>query len=224
MRYSAVLFDLDGTLLDTLSDLTDSMNAVLRKNSVPTHSEAAYSIFIGDGVRTLIKRALPPERRVDAAFVDRCLAQMEEEYERRWQQKTSLYAGVSELLDGLTERGVRLTILSNKQDPFTQKIVRSFLADWSWEIVLGAREEVPCKPDPQAALEIATQLQITPADFLYLGDTNTDMQTANAAGMFAVGAEWGFRTAAELTKSGAAALAKDPQAVLDFFPDKIERG
>ncbi len=213
MNYKAVLFDLDGTLLDSLEDLADSMNAVLRRNGHPEHPLEAYRYFVGDGVEALARRVLPEGHR-DEAAIAACIEQMREEYKDRWDKKTRPYPGIPELLDALTERAVKLGVLSNKPDATTRTMVAALLPRWSFDDVVGARPEVPRKPDPAGALEIARRLAVAPAEFLYLGDTDTDMKTAVAAGMFPVGALWGFRDAEELTASGAKVLIEKPTDLL----------
>jgi phosphoglycolate phosphatase len=217
MSWHAVLFDLDGTLLDTLEDLGDSMNAVLAARGYPTHPIPSYSTFVGDGVRTLVHRALPAAARVSEATVDELVPLMRAEYSARWKSKTRPYDGVPELLDGLAARGVRMAVLSNKPHPATVEVVAHFFSQWTFDATLGARPGVPIKPDAGAALEVSRLLAIPPEDFLYVGDTNTDMQTASAAGMFAAGALWGFRTADELRSSGAQVLLADPRDILSLL-------
>jgi phosphoglycolate phosphatase len=217
MKYSAVIFDLDGTLLDTLDDLGDSMNAVLASLGYPVHAMEGYKYFVGDGVENLVRRTLPEPVRGNAALVLETVPKMRSEYARRWKDKTRLYDGVAELLDGLTGRGVRIAILSNKPHSAVLEVVDHFFKPWRFEVVLGARPEVPNKPDPASALEVCGILGLAPEKVLYLGDTNTDMLTANAAGMFPVGALWGFRTETELLESGAGALVSHPREVLELL-------
>jgi phosphoglycolate phosphatase len=212
----AVLFDLDGTLLDTIEDLADSMNAVLRGLGLPEHGVAAYNRFVGDGVENLVRRALPADRTGEED-VRRGVAAMREEYGNRWDAKSRAYAGIPELLDGLEAREVPLTVLSNKPDGLTVLCVEKLLPRWRFAAVRGAREGVPKKPDPTAALEIAAELAVAPADFLYVGDTDTDMRTAVAAGMRPVGALWGFRDAEELIACGAETLIARPPDLLDLL-------
>jgi phosphoglycolate phosphatase len=216
MNFKAILFDLDGTLLDTIEDLTDSMNQVLSRFGFSGHDQEAYKYFVGDGVETLIRRALPADR-VDEKMVAQCVAAMREEYGRRWDKKTRPYPGIPELLDALCQRGVPMAILSNKVQDFTEICVSKLLSRWSFRIILGARPTVPKKPDPRAALEIADAMDLTPIQFIYLGDTSTDMQTAVGAGMFPLGALWGFRTARELMAHGAKALLKKPLDLLQYL-------
>ncbi|MGO9308857.1 MAG: HAD family hydrolase [Spirochaetia bacterium] len=217
MIHKAVLFDLDGTLLDTLDDLGDSMNAVLEARGFATHSIKAYTAFVGDGVGNLVRRALPERAREDEALVHELVPLMRSEYSRRWKSKTRPYEGIPELLDGMAARGLRMAVLSNKPHPATLEVVSHFLARWKFDAVFGARPGVPIKPDAGAALEVSRQLGVPPAEFLYLGDTNTDMQTAAAAGMFPVGVLWGFRTAEELLSSGAKVVVSEPRKVLSLL-------
>ncbi|MFH0786787.1 MAG: HAD family hydrolase [Pseudomonadota bacterium] len=214
MNFEAVLFDLDGTLLDTLEDIADSMNQVLSRFGFSGHDTEAYKYFVGDGVESMVRQVLPAES-LDEGLVAGCVAAMREEYGRRWDKKTRPYPEIPELLDALSQKGLPMAILSNKPQDFCQLVVAKQLPRWPFKVVLGARPTVPKKPDPTAALEIADLMHLAPGRFLYLGDTSTDMKTALAAGMFPVGALWGFRTARELTAHGAQALLEKP---LDMLP------
>ncbi|MHC4223951.1 MAG: HAD family hydrolase [Planctomycetota bacterium] len=214
MAIAAVMFDLDGTLLDTLEDLADSMNAVLERLGLPCHPVEAYKHFVGDGMPNLVRRALPDDRR-DGAAIELGSQAMREEYSERWRAKTRPYDGVPGMLDGLIERGLKVTILSNKPDDFTKMTVEALLPDWRFHVVRGVLPDVPRKPDPTAALRIANELGIAPMRFLYCGDTDTDMKTAVAAGMVPLGALWGFRDEAELRAAGASVLLERPEDLLE---------
>ena len=209
MRYKAILFDLDGTLLDTLEDLATAANRALGTLGLPAHPTDAYRVFVGDGLRTLAERILPGEQR-SAAQVDALVATFEREYSRTWNERTAPYAGVPEMLDRLTGDGYRMSVLSNKPDAFTRLCVEQLLPHWTFAPLYGQRPGVPKKPDPAAALAIAAELDLDPAEVLYLGDTATDMHTARAAGMAAVGVLWGFRSADELRAAGARHLITHP--------------
>jgi phosphoglycolate phosphatase len=217
MAHSAVLFDLDGTLLDTLDDLGDSMNIVLKALGFPVHQMDAYRYFVGDGVENLVLRSLPATVRTNEALVRDSVTKMRAEYSARWKDKTRLYDGIAELLDTLSAWGVKTAILSNKPHPAVLQVVDHFLGKWRFDAALGARPGVPIKPDPGAAAEVCRLLDTPPESFLYLGDTNTDMITAGSAGMFAVGVLWGFRTEEELRESGAKALIHRPLEVLGLL-------
>ena len=216
MGYNAIIFDLDGTLLDTIEDLADSMNHVLRSFGFKGHSIQAYKSFVGEGIDILSRRALPPENR-NEEMIARCVAAMREEYGRRWDQKTRPYPGIPELLDALSQRGLPMAILSNKPNDSSQMVVAKLLPRWSFNIIFGARSSIPKKPHPAAALEIAELMHLAPEEFLYLGDTGTDMKTATGAGMFPVGALWGFRSAQELIAQGARVLIEHPLDLLQYL-------
>ena len=216
MKFKAILFDLDGTLLDTLTDLADSMNATLARFGFPTHPLQAYRHFVGDGIDSLVKRTLPPDR-LDDETIAKALAAQKDEYTARWDRTTKPYPQIPQLLDELTSRHIPLIILSNKPHNFTLLTVEKLLPNWHFAIIQGVTDPSRKKPDPSAALKIAAELNIPPEQFLYLGDTDTDMKTANAAGMYPLGALWGFRDAEELNAFGAKALLSDPLELLRFF-------
>ena len=214
--FHAILFDLDGTLLDTLADIANSANAALLQLGFPTHPVDAYRYFVGDGSDCLVRRILPECRR-DGEILKACREAILAEYAQRWAENTRPYPGIPELLGELEKRGIPKVVLSNKRDDFTKMTVATLLPNFSFEIVRGALPSIPVKPNPTAALQIAEQLLIPPGEFLYLGDTNTDMQTASAAGMFGAGVLWGFRSAEELRANGAKALLRTPEEVLDLL-------
>jgi phosphoglycolate phosphatase len=209
----AVVFDLDGTLLDTLEDLAGAVNRVLARHDFPSHPLDAYRYFVGDGARTLFERVLPEHHRSES-MIETCLEEFREDYGQNWNIRTAPYPGIERLLDALTARGTRLAVLSNKPQETTVKCVSGILPRWDFAVVLGQRPGVPKKPDPAGALELASRMGLPPGEFLYLGDTGTDMLTASAAGMLAVGALWGFRKAEELTAHGARHLVASPMEVL----------
>ncbi|MCE5280064.1 MAG: HAD family hydrolase [Planctomycetaceae bacterium] len=216
MKYAAVIFDLDGTLLDTLEDLADSMNTALAAQGLPTHPLEAFKVFVGDGLEVFTRRSLGP-RGGDDELVRRTIELQRDRYSRCWADRTRPYPGISDLLDALTARGIPIAVLSNKPHPFTLKCVHQLLGQWSFAAVEGAQDGVPRKPDPAAAMAIAARLNVPCSDVLYLGDTNTDMQTAVGAGMHAVGVLWGFRQAAELTANGARTLLANPIDLLKLL-------
>ncbi len=209
MKYQAVVFDLDGTLLDTLEDLADSMNAALARKGLPTHPVEAYKKFVGDGMDNLVYRTAPPSRD-DAKLHAELLRDARDEYSRRWADKTRPYEGVGRMLDEIGKRGLKRAVLSNKPHEFTVLCVEKLLQRWSFDAVRGVGDGVPEKPDTTGVMRICDQLGVSSSQCLYLGDTDTDMQTANAAGMYAVGALWGFRDADELKAHGAKALIEHP--------------
>ena len=216
MCFEAILFDLDGTLLDTLEDLGNAANRVLEKYDFPTHTMADYRYFVGDGVVTLMNRALPEDKRNNDT-IQICVKTFREEYGKSWNVKTRPYDGVPEMLDALVTHGLKMAVLSNKPDEFTKLCVTEFLPKWAFDMVIGQHNSLPLKPDPAGALEIVKCLDVPPSNFIYLGDTAIDMKTAVAAGMYPVGALWGFRTEKELLENGAQALIKRPQEILTLL-------
>jgi phosphoglycolate phosphatase len=216
MMYQAVLFDLDGTLLNTIRDLADSVNYVLAGSGFPQHEVDAYRYFIGNGIKIMASRALPEDLR-NRQTVDKIASQVEEEYSRRWTKHTLPYSGIPELLDALTISGIRMAILSNKPQKPAEIMVSRLLPRWHFDTVEGEKPGIPLKPDPEIALQIARQMNINPDKFLYLGDSATDMLTAVAANMYPIGALWGFRTEEELLAGGAKALIQYPMDLLQFL-------
>ncbi len=214
--YQAIIFDLDGTLLDSLEDLGDAVNSVLNDKGFPTHSMESYRYFIGDGARILVKRALPENQRNEET-IDECLAAFQQSYHRHWNVKTKPYVGINAVLNELAARQIKMAIFSNKPHEFVLQFVNEWLSDWEFDAVLGQQDAFPRKPDPTGALQIARQLNIAPENFLYFGDSGTDMQTAVAANMFPVGVLWGFRPLEELETTGAKALIEKPSEILQFL-------
>ncbi len=209
----AVVFDLDGTLLDSLGDIADAMNAVLSGLGLPTHPRDRYRIFVGDGLEALVRRALPRDARGEAV-VAQALVRMRDEYGRRATATTRPYPEVPELLDGLAGCGVPFAVLTNKPHEAAVDMVDRLLGRWRFAAVLGPGPETPRKPDPAGALRVAGSMGVPPEACLYVGDTAVDMATARAAGMIPAGALWGFRTEDELVAAGARHLLASPLAAL----------
>lgn len=218
MRYQAAIFDLDGTLLDTLEDLADSMNRALAERGFPERPVDAYRYFVGDGMMNLARRASPPGTGDDVAA--ELVEAMADIYGNNWAVKTKPYAGIPAMLEECKRRGLGLAVLSNKPDAFTQVMIRHYFPENTFAQVFGARDAVPRKPDPAGALEIAQNLGLPPSAFLYFGDTNTDMRTGLAAGMFTVGVTWGFRPVEELRGAGAQAIIDRPEEIIGFLKER----
>lgn len=211
----AVVFDLDGTLLDTLQDLADSANAALEQLGLPSHPVDAYRHFVGQGMPNLAQRILPDHMQ-DAATAGRCLDLVRSAYAQRWDHTSRPYEGVAEVLDALTERGVPIAILSNKPHDFTELTVQRLLSPWTFARVQGVDDDTPPKPDPRGALQLLQDLGADAARSLYVGDTQVDMQTAAAAGMISVGVTWGFRDEDELRRHRARFVLHHPRQLLDL--------
>ncbi len=219
-NYRAVIFDLDGTLLDTLEDITEASNRVYGSRGLAPFSADEMKSLVGEGAEELVRKAFASRGRPGPAGA-RMAAVVKEyrrEYELLWRRHSRPYPGVPELLSELGRRGVKTAVLSNKSHVFTEAMTLALLPDFRFDVIRGARPGVPLKPDPGPALAIAAELGVGPADAVFLGDTMVDMKTAVAAGMLPVGALWGFRSAAELLANGAAALIASPPELLAYFP------
>jgi phosphoglycolate phosphatase len=213
VEFDGVIFDLDGTLVDTLEDIGDAMNRVLALEGAPGHSYEEYRYLIGHGIRNLVAESLPAELRSDER-VALCYELMIDDYGRNSLVKTRPYEGVPELVRELRAGGVPLAIHSNKSDELTRDIIAALFDPADFVAVHGARPDAPLKPDPAVALTIAARFGSPPARVVYLGDSLVDMRTAAAAGMIPVGASWGFRTRDELAQSGAAVVIDAPLDLL----------
>jgi len=208
-----VVFDLDGTLLDTLQDIALAANAALQELGEPALQLSDYKMLVGEGVHSLMRRALAP-RGPDEELVQRGVRCFERHYQRVWDRNTRPYAGMDQLLDTLQDRGVPMAVLSNKPHEFTCLCVERLLSRWKFGAVLGAVEGMPRKPDPAGLKRVLEQLDLQPGRTLYLGDTAIDMQTALGGGCYPVGALWGFRDASELRDAGARTLIAEPGELL----------
>ncbi len=216
MAFKAVLFDMDGTLIDTLEDIGNSANRVLSAKNLPIYSMDEYRYFVGKGAAWLIKCVLPEEMRKEDT-IQEFLEAFVADYGKNLKVKSRLYPGIAEMLNALRKQGLKMTILSNKPHDMTMQFADDMLSEWNFEVVFGQRENIPKKPDPVGAMEIANRLNVLPEDFLYVGDTGIDMETATRAGMYAVGVLWGFRQKEELLKTGARTLLETPMDILELL-------
>lgn len=215
MNYQAIIFDLDGTLLDTLDDITAAGNRTLVRFGYPTHDRQAYRQFVGSGGSTLMTRALPAGEaaRLGEAGLRAIIEVMREDYYANAAVATRPYPGIAALLARIAEAGLVCGILSNKPDRATQAVVRHFFAQQPFAAVQGQLPDVPLKPDPTSALDMAARFGCAPGRVVYLGDSDIDMRTARAAGMHAAGAAWGFRGEEELRASGAQTICHTPDDI-----------
>ena len=213
-RFDAAIFDLDGTLVDTLADIAAAMNAVLAARGFPVHPTEDYPKYVGDGALVLAQRTLPPGPRDDEALARECAHDYARQYARLGHTHGRPYDGIPELLHDLRRRGLDLAVLSNKPHPLTVSCVETFFPAHLFHVIHGQRPEVPRKPDPAGVLEILGLLECPAARCLYVGDTATDMETAAAAGLVSVGVTWGFQSFEALQAAGARHLARHPEDVL----------
>ena len=215
-----VIFDLDGTLLDSLHDIGGAMNDTLAGRGFPVHPMEAYLQMVGEGVETLALRALPKDSGVD---VHEFVAGYRARYAERMESATRPYDGVPRMLDGLAARRVPMAVLSNKREEFTVELVKRQLKQWPFVEVRGERPGVPRKPDPHAALALAQALGVEPDECAFVGDTPIDVKTAIAAGMLPVAVLWGFRSREELTRAGAKHALARPEELLELIASEAPR-
>jgi len=211
-----IIFDLDGTLIDSLADIATAANTVLEQFGYPGHTVEAYKTLVGDGVNVLMQRIIP-DREISEALRMKFLLAWKEEYGRQWKVQTRPYEGIEALLQALKARELHLGVLSNKPQEFTQACVAEFFEPGLLDPVWGLCEGRAKKPDPKGALDMAAAWSLEADEILYVGDTNTDMQTAVHAGMWPLGVSWGFRSRQELEEHGAKSIIDHPSEMLGIL-------
>lgn len=211
-----VIFDLDGTLLDTLPDLGDAMNRMLSQFGFPQRSRQEHQNAICYGAREFVKRSLPENKR-DENTVNCALSAYRTYYTAACTVCTHPYDGIVALLDRLTDKGVLVAVYSNKPMAQTRQVVQHYFGDISFVSVVGHLDGTPVKPDPTAALAIAEKMDLTPTEIAFVGDSDVDMQTARNAGMLPVGVLWGYRDKETLLSGGAEMLLADPEGLLTLW-------
>ncbi len=214
MHIRAVLFDLDGTLLNTLADIAAAVNHALRETGQPPHPVDAYTAMVGSGLRETVRRALPADTAEDTDLLDRCVALMSRAYRAEPARRTVPYQGIPELLEELAERSIPAGVLSNKSDELVRTIVSGTLPEVRFAVVRGLADDAPAKPDPTSALRAAEALRAEPSEILLVGDSEIDMQTARNAGMVPVGVAWGFRAVEDLRSAGARHIVMQPGEIV----------
>jgi phosphoglycolate phosphatase len=206
-----LIFDLDGTLVDSLRGIAASLNHALAASGLPVHPDDVVRGFIGNGARILVQRAAPTD--ADETLIHTIEQAFKADYDLTWQYGTVMYPGITELLVSLQSRGYPLAVLSNKPHPFTETIVSQVFPTVRFATVLGQRSGIPHKPDPAGALEISNSLQLRPDDCIVIGDSTMDLETARNAGMRAIAVTWGFHDRDRLVAAGAEFIADDPAAL-----------
>lgn len=192
-----VIFDLDGTLLNTISDLGDAANYALKQAGLPTHSPQTYPRMVGNGVRKLIERVLPESMRTTEMVDDR-LKDFMGYYDEHMTDKTVPYPGIPELLADLTQRGIKVAVASNKYKAAVERLINHYFPNIPWAAIEGQQEGIPTKPDPSIVFEILSECPTPKAKVLYVGDSGVDMETARRACVESCGVTWGFRPLSEL--------------------------
>lgn len=214
MSHLSIIFDLDGTLLDTLAGLAETCNTVLTNYGFPVHREENYKHFIGDGLRVLMERIVPEPAKEN--HIEECCTLFTELYGQSWKRNCCPYEGILDMLSALNVESIDLAVLSNKPHAFTKKFVEEFFPQGIFSLVYGQRDGFPKKPDPTVALEIVEKLGGKPKTTLFVGDTGVDIQTGKAAGMLTAGVSWGFRDRQELSDNKADIIVDSPLELVNY--------
>ena len=210
MKYKLALFDMDGTILDTLEDLTDATNVIMEKYGYPTHGIDAVRTFVGNGLRKLIERAVPAD--TDAAKIDTMLADFKVYYADHCADKTHAYPGVSAMIARLRAQGIITAVVSNKVDEGVQELVKTYFPGL-FDLAVGERPNVKPKPAPDMVFAALEALKIDIRDAVFIGDSDVDLKTAQNAGIDGIFVDWGFRTPEVLRALGAETIVSTPEAV-----------
>ena len=213
---TTVIFDLDGTLIDSLADIAESINLMLDDHGWPRCEPADFKEMVGDGMEKLVERALPPTERTTENIAI-CVEEYRAHYDRHWNVRTVIYPGIVDLLTALRAQGLKLGVISNKAHRFTVPMTEHFFGADIFDAVLGQRNAVPRKPAPDGAIEMAAMLDVPVASCAYVGDSGVDMQFGVNAGMRRIGVRWGFRSDEELLAHGAEVLVSQPHEILGFI-------
>lgn len=208
-----IIFDLDGTLLNTIADLASATNHALAANGYPQHATEEYRFFVGNGINKLFERALPDGEKTETNVL-RIRQSFIPYYDVHCADLTRPYPGIPELLNTLQQKGIQIAVASNKYQRATGKLIPHFFPDIRFTAILGQREGIPRKPDPQIVHEIIKLAGVQPEDVLYVGDSNVDMQTALHAKVDGIGVTWGFRPRTELEEG-------HPFAIIDKASDLL---
>jgi phosphoglycolate phosphatase len=216
MKYDTILFDLDGTLLNTLDDLTDSVNIVMRQEGCPQRTRDEIREFIGDGVKMLMKRSLPPG--TSDTKILRCLTKFREVYLENMRNKTRPYEGIPELLKELKAMRIKIGVVSNKPDEATKEMCRQYFGE-NIDAAIGDNIDRKKKPEPDNVFEALKQLGSDKSKTLYAGDSDVDVKTAKNAGLVCAGVTWGYRSRETLRKAGADHIVDEPQQLIGILKE-----
>jgi len=211
-----IIFDLDGTLLDTLADLAHAANKTLADCGYPTHDIEAYRLFVGHGIEELMRRALPENQRTEAHVAD-ALTRFQAIYTTTWNVDSAPYPGIPAMLNRLADLGLPMAVYTNKPQHLAESCITEFFSSWPLTPVIGQRQGLPVKPDPCGARDILDGWQLNAEEVIMMGDSGVDMRTALNTGLIAVGVRWGFRTEEELIQNGARILLRHPNELFNYI-------
>ncbi|MBE6799042.1 MAG: HAD family hydrolase [Ruminococcaceae bacterium] len=215
LKIKAVIFDVDGTLLDTYRDLANAVNFALIENGLPTHSSEKYKYFCGNGTEKMIERALPEDKR-DDALIAHLKKYYLDFYNKHTGEETRVYDGIQELLSTLKQKGIKMGVVSNKIDCMVQQVIPQYFGD-CFDFVTGQRDGIPAKPDPALVFEAMKALGVESSECIFVGDSGVDAMTGSRSGAFMVGVLWGFRDRDELVTNGADAVISTPMELLEYI-------
>ena len=212
---NSIIFDLDGTLLNTIEDLANACNYALTTLGYKTHEVEKYKTFVGNGRYKLVERMLPEDNR-SVENIEKALELFDSYYEKHMIDMTKPYDGIMEMLDCLISKSINIAVVSNKPHEFTTEVVKNYFCD-RFEVVYGHKKNTKEKPDPWAVLEVIDEIKVNKDECLYVGDSEIDINTAKNAGVKSVGVEWGFRGKGELESAGANYIVNKPEQILEIL-------
>lgn len=223
MEVKAVIFDLDGTLIDSIQGIAYSLNKVLAENGFPVHSVEKCKTFVGNGFIELVRRAVPEGHRGDEEVLH-YVSQMRAEYDRHWDHGMRVYDGIEDLLEFLQAHGIPFAVDTNKDEGVSKRILERFLPRFAFFSIAGTTPQMPIKPNPARALSMVANLGVLPRQCIYIGDSEVDILTARNAGMLPVSASWGFRGADNLAKAGAENIIHKPLDLIRYLEQAQSAG
>ncbi len=213
MRYKLAIFDLDGTILDTLEDLKNSVNFALNKNNLPERSLCEIRSFVGNGIRLLVERAVP--ENTSAQITEKVFSDFKTHYKSHSADNTKPYEGIKELLISLKEKGVKSAVVSNKADFAVQTLVDDYFSGF-FDFAVGEKDGVRRKPHPDSVFTVLEKLNVNKEDAIYIGDSEVDVETARNTGMSCVAVTWGFRDESLLKKLNPEYIVSSPSEIINI--------
>lgn len=216
MKIKAVIFDLDGTLVDSIHGIARALNTMLAEKGLPVHSIEECKNMVGNGFKELVRRALPENRRSDEE-IESCLSRLRELYEQCWDYGMRPFDGITDLLEYLRTHGIRFAVDTNKDEGVARKIAERLFPGFSFFRVAGTTPLMPRKPDPAKTLSILADMGVSPSECLYVGDSEVDIMTAKNAGIKPISAAWGFRGTQRLAEAGAENIIHSPMELVRYL-------